>query len=1126
MLHVSAMQCCAKTLLVLGLVVPLGCGDFGRGYLDVPGEADVDPPADGDSELGTGGRCVVTPNPAFVAETYQVVGSQLGRNRSARVDISDAGGSQSIATTTDGSGGLSASVVSQTVGAGSVSVCVLVHRRYQIAATCQFEVAASQVCGNGNCEPGEDCASCAVDCGECPSGCSDGQAACGGSSCLSANSSSYAGAALASQAGSFEAEFDVTPQAEPVEAGVGLASGTQAGLVWTDLAAIVRFRAGVIDARDGSGYAVASMPYASGLTYRVREEVDVANHVYSIFVTPPGGSEQTLGSGYAFRTEQGSVTSLDQWGTISDTGSLNVCLVGVRPLAGSGGADTVPPTVAITSPLNGMGYDTPQTVTIMVTASDNVGVTKVELYDGATLEGTDTSAPYAFALAMTAVNNGSHPLTARAYDAAGNSTVSSAVTVTVTIGQPQATFWLIGDSTVASGSGWGDSLQPLLSAGATVMNRAQSGASSKSFYEASDCWSQGTDAVLPHIAAGDYVFIQFGHNDEKTDSRYTDPGVPPDYLGTFRDYLEKYIADVRAAGAIPVLITPVSRMVFSASGDLLRTHGVYPASVKQAGSANAVVVLDLEEKSYEVFQALGQAQTLELYSFNDNSDFTHFPPEKAWRVAEMVAELFTASASLPPVGVAGGDCNDGIQNNGETDIDCGGATSGCAGCALDRACNTGTDCGGGLCMNGYCQPVVTGNTYYVATNGHDSLPDGDGSFSKPWGTWQKGFDAAGAGDIVYIRGGTYAPVGVLRSGNYSAVSVSGKHGTSANPIRIYAYRGEKPILDGANINQNGTHVGVSLSDCSYYHIKGLTIQYIEEYGQYIDCPLARPFAMQACTHMTIDQCTVHHSGDGFSAGGNCDYLTFLNCDSHDNYSYTDDGNFANGFTLTMYNAGAAATSHTTLIGCRSWHNSDDGYDFYNSDGSYRGGFVTMDRCWAFDNGWGPSGNGSGFKFGETNGTKESGVQRTITNCLAFGNSTEGFDQAGVIVDQVLYNNTAYDNGVWGFSYAATGGTASCTLRNNIAYKHDLDARTLSGYVDDHNSWNGGVTVTDADFVSLDSTGTDGPRQADGSLPVLNFLRLAAGSDLIDAGVDVGLATDAAGNTYASRPSMGAYEYRP
>ncbi len=96
-------------------------------------------------------------------------------------------------------------------------------------------------------------------------------------------------------------------------------------------------------------------------------------------------------------------------------------------------ADTTAPTVSISAPANGSSFTTAQTVTINATAADVVGVTRVEFYDGATLLGTDTTSPYSFAWAITSANNGSHSLTAKAYDAAANVGTSTAVSVTINI---------------------------------------------------------------------------------------------------------------------------------------------------------------------------------------------------------------------------------------------------------------------------------------------------------------------------------------------------------------------------------------------------------------------------------------------------------------------------------------------------------------------------------------------------------------------------------------------------------------------------------------------------------------------------------------------------------------------
>lgn len=207
---------------------------------------------------------------------------------------------------------------------------------------------------------------------------------------------------------------------------------------------------------------------------------------------------------------------------------------------------------------------------------------------------------------------------------------------------PTIKIWLVGDSTVATGSGWGDFLQDFLKSAGNAQNRGKSGRSSKSYYEEGDSWwkSANSKAVMKGIMAGDYVLVQFGHNDSKPEAyRYTDPGTAPAYKGTFRDYLELYIKETKAAGAIPVLVTPVSRMSFGSNGTLSRTHGEYPKAMRKVALDNATLLLDLEQRSYETFNALGKTQTLKLYAEDNSTDTTHFPPEKAGGIAKMVADL-------------------------------------------------------------------------------------------------------------------------------------------------------------------------------------------------------------------------------------------------------------------------------------------------------------------------------------------------------------------------------------------------------------------------------------------------------------------------------------------------------
>jgi len=109
---------------------------------------------------------------------------------------------------------------------------------------------------------------------------------------------------------------------------VGISHGAQTA--YTGFANIVRFNTtGTIDARNGGGYAATTtLHYTAGATYHVRMAIDIPTHHYSIFVTPPGGSEVTIGSNFAFRLEQNTVTSLNNYGLFvaaTTTNTLRVC---------------------------------------------------------------------------------------------------------------------------------------------------------------------------------------------------------------------------------------------------------------------------------------------------------------------------------------------------------------------------------------------------------------------------------------------------------------------------------------------------------------------------------------------------------------------------------------------------------------------------------------------------------------------------------------------------------------------------------------------------------------------------------------------------------------------------------
>ena len=152
---------------------------------------------------------------------------------------------------------------------------------------------------------------------------------------------SFQNTAFTSQNGGFSATFTATPSASPIDGVIGLSAA--AASAYADLAVIVRFNAaGVIDARNGGAYqAAASIPYSANTSYAFRLIVNVSDHTYSAYVTPAGGTEQTIGLNYAFRTEQAGVASLNTWNAKAEASAAgNSLAVGNF----SAGATAPPPT--------------------------------------------------------------------------------------------------------------------------------------------------------------------------------------------------------------------------------------------------------------------------------------------------------------------------------------------------------------------------------------------------------------------------------------------------------------------------------------------------------------------------------------------------------------------------------------------------------------------------------------------------------------------------------------------------------------------------------------------------------------------------------------------------------------
>lgn len=221
------------------------------------------------------------------------------------------------------------------------------------------------------------------------------------------------------------------------------------------------------------------------------------------------------------------------------------------------------------------------------------------------------------------------------------------------IQEKKTTVYLIGDSTMANKqvkaypeTGWGMPFAYFFDKTVAVDNRAQNGRSTKSFI-AENRWQP----VVNDLKEGDFVLIQFGHNDEvPTKATYTPEA-------DFRTNLIRFVNETKSKKAIPVLITPVARRKFDAAGKVEETHAVYAAIVRKVAQETQVPLIDLDKESQELLQQFGPETSKYLYNHlqvgeNPNypegkEDDTHFSELGARKMAEIVlADIKTLKLDL------------------------------------------------------------------------------------------------------------------------------------------------------------------------------------------------------------------------------------------------------------------------------------------------------------------------------------------------------------------------------------------------------------------------------------------------------------------------------------------------
>lgn len=184
--------------------------------------------------------------------------------------------------------------------------------------------------------------------------------------------------------------------------------------------------------------------------------------------------------------------------------------------------------------------------------------------------------------------------------------------------------WLIGDSTMSRKeiraypeTGWGMPFSVFFDSTIEVDNRAKNGRSTKTFI-AEGLWK----TVLENMSAGDYVLVQFGHNDEvKTKASYT---TEEEFVAN----LTRYVTETRNKKGIPVLITPVARRKFDSSGRIVSTHEEYSNLVRQLAEKLQVPLIDLDRKSQELLQQLGPETSKWLFNYLEAGEHPNYPEGK------------------------------------------------------------------------------------------------------------------------------------------------------------------------------------------------------------------------------------------------------------------------------------------------------------------------------------------------------------------------------------------------------------------------------------------------------------------------------------------------------------------
>jgi Right handed beta helix region len=389
-----------------------------------------------------------------------------------------------------------------------------------------------------------------------------------------------------------------------------------------------------------------------------------------------------------------------------------------------------------------------------------------------------------------------------------------------------------------------------------------------------------------------------------------------------------------------------------------------------------------------------------------------------------------------------------------------------------------------------CFSTLSAKSIYVSTTGIDTNP---GTIDLPLKTITKALASSiRSGDSIIVRGGVYSLTTTI------SINPSGKQDTLCY---LLAFPGERPILDFSAMAVSSSNRGIQLKG-SYWYLKGLDIKGAGDNGMNV-----------SGSNNIVEFCALYENRDsGMQIGGGASNNKIINCDSYFNRDPAE-GN-ADGFSPKL-----DVGTNNYFYGCRSWQNSDDGFDGYlrPSDDIT----TTYENCWCFKNGYrkdgtASTGNGNGFKMGGSD-LKTLMHNAILYNCISFDNRAKGFDQNNNKGSMTLINCTAYNNGTNYSVVSALNPGKVLTVTNCLAL--GPYGTLLSDAVLTTNSWMLSDPVTSSDFISIDTSGVRGARKPDGSLPDITFMHLKSSSHLVDAGTIV------PGRPYSgTAPDIGAFEY--